>query len=216
MLQKVGLVANAQKALGNMSRLMVDIIKNLPDNAHVAGGIVRDIYHEKPFKDIDIVCGKGNTLIFVQAVLRKFLGNKISFELYGDADLVNNYVGGAITAVYKVVGSPIPIDIIVRRESVLTPLDVISNFDLSINQGVFIKHHEPFVALYNTSNYVTAASLRNIRPERIDKLKKKYPKLIWLSINRKLDAIKNPPKRDKGREIAQNAWAVLNGGRFVF
>lgn len=207
MLKDIDPFDNGRAVLGNLIKPIQQLVLDLPEGCFVAGGLIRDMYHGKPFKDIDIVISRRrNHLAFTQAVLKQIFGNNLRFEEYGrEEGRIKAGVAGAgydinnIEKVYKVVGAPVPIDIIVRRSAgTLTPMDVIGEFDLSINQGVLYNHRGYGVrAYYNTSRYVTMSDKFLPNEERINKLKEKYPKLIWLDVNKAIDRIKNPPRRDK-------------------
>ena len=198
MIEKISFINLSIGMLGNLTNKIGNLIKYLPDGSYVSGGFVRDLYHKKQFKDLDIVCQRDvETIEFTKTAIRMALGNNITFEKYVKVDN-ENYNANSIHEVWKVIGAPVEIDIIVRKAFGLSPLDVISDFDLSINQGVltYSKDYGLF-AYYNTSKYVTINTKYPPNVKRIERLKDKFPNLIWIAVNKEVDKLKNPPKRDK-------------------
>ncbi len=208
------------KACGNYAKSVIDLVNLLPDEALIAGGFPRDISYGKPFKDIDIIfSGNHKQLMLLKATLEVAFKVDIELEKYIDKDEVGDYADAIVRDVYKVKGVGIPIDIIVVEYPFKdNPIKVITNFDLSINQAYLRKTPYGFIEMYyNAGNKVEAINDGAvIKPERIAKLKAKYPEKDWSDFDR----VKPKNNVRAAGEIkfepfgaaVDRVWRVIGGG----
>lgn len=187
MIEKINPYLNLKKGTGNLFKPLTKLIKFLPENAFIAGGFVRDIYHCKPFKDIDIFIGYSKiSKLHAEVALKEVFGNGIKLEEY-DFERDDNYNNDdeRISKVFRVVGAPVPIDVIAINKLNPTILDIISDFDLSINQCLLINIFDAYV---NTSKVVTYNTRNGIpNKDRIGRIKTKYEELDWSNVLPKAD-----------------------------
>lgn len=181
MIEKINPYLNLKKGAGNLLKPITRLINFLPENAFIAGGFVRDIYHGKPFKDIDIFTGYTKiSKLHTEVALKEVFGNDIKLEEY-DFERDDNYNNAErINKVFRVVGAPVPIDVIALASIKPTVLDIISGFDLSINQCVLVSIYDAYVNTSKAVSYNTEYEVPN--KDRIDKLKAKYEELDWSKV----------------------------------
>lgn len=187
--------------LGNLKGGLFEFLRVTKDyNIFVAGGFVRDLLANKPFKDLDITINPNINMDILMTLIEISFGFKCTYEEYNqqEAQDAGAYEGNNIHKVYKCLGAPIPIDIIVRWDA-SDPLALISGYDLSINQACFLKgdHHTSIV--YNTSKVVTFNPKAFPKPARIKRLKDKYPDYDWAQVD------KHVQEKQGGLEAARAA-----------
>lgn len=210
MLEQINPYDKLKKGLGNLIKPFVTLTKMLPENAYIAGGFVRDIYHDKPFKDIDIFIGHGKrSLLYIEIALKEAFGDKIKLEEYNPNE--NEEYGNAVNIdkVYRVIGAIVPIDIIVSYCNKPTIFDTITNFDLSINQCVITNMFNAYV---NTSKTITANTKYGIPDiNRIQRLHVKYPELDWTGVLPEPAKVKEQKEKELEAigDVAVGRWEDL-------
>lgn len=181
MIERINPYSKLKKGAGNLLKPIHRLTNFLPENAFIAGGFVRDIYHGKPFKDIDIFIDYTKvSKLHTEAALKEAFGNDIKLEEY-DFERDDTYENAErIDKVFRAVGAPVPIDVIALSKLRPTVLDIISDFDLSINQCVLISIFDAYVNTSKTVSYNTEYGILN--KDRIDRLKAKYEELDWSKV----------------------------------
>lgn len=188
MIEKINPYNKLKKGAGNLLKPIQRLTNFLPENAFIAGGFVRDIYHGKPFKDIDIFIDYTKvSKLYTEIALKETFGNDIKLEAY-DFERGDDYKNAEhIDKIFRVVGAPIPIDVIAVGKPKPTILDIISDFDLSINQCVLNGIYDAYVNTSKTVSYSTEYGVPN--KDRIDKLKAKYEELDWSKVLPKAEVL---------------------------
>lgn len=157
----------------------------------IVGGAVRDTFHGKPFKDVDIVVlshGRGFGPQYVEGVLRA-LGVH-SIEVFR-----HQYEGSPVDWVIKGVYQNTHIDVI-RYPDTHRVVDVVENFDLNVNT-FWMSATGRIYSLPGTCRKA-GDEVRVINPHqwpsdqmvaRIEKLHAKYPNFDWGKDNRLIEAL---------------------------
>lgn len=186
--------------LGNLRQSFYKLTDRLDDPyVHIAGGFVRDLVYKKQAKDIDITLHFGYKItpaVILLHVNEVFQCNA-KLEKYGDEGVpVAGYDGDEIQAIYRIVGAPYPIDIIVTYEK-QTEIEVISRYDYSINQAVLTTKNGSTAVIYNDSPVVIvdADEVKPKNKERYEYLKGKFPELDWTYVDKEFLKLNNWKKK---------------------
>lgn len=208
-----------QPTLGNLKRNFMQFLDTTRNNSVIiAGGFVRDLIHNKPFKDMDIHIPNCRhvTPQTTLALFNAAFNCDGKLELYEPDNLPKHYQKEIIHQVYRIVGAVFPVDIIVLRTNAkIDAIDVISEFDISLNQAAI--RFNPGIGyqlVYNDCKMVSPNPDVYLNKERIERLSKKYPEYQWLKVNKQvaLQDPKNVPKDKRkafeeiffGQDVAVN------------